>query len=232
MTNNYLEPLSFTITDEPEVGVDATCSVDNSDGAADGEMPIAALEEITFDYLWTLDGIPADGTNTVEVIWWGGEGQTSVTEDVVFEERDTSFDTVNIGDDKTTPDNGYVELGTAQWGADGIPAEFNYTLTQADLPVGECTSFTNTAMIAQTEQSAEATVEICPEPAADPESTPTPTPGPDPTPTPSGDPVVPVQAETNGLPKTGMDAGGLVAAVLLFIGAGGAAVMIRRKVRN
>lgn len=94
-------------------------------------------------------------------------GQITVTNEIVEPMSFTVTDVPAVGvDDQTAPDEGFVELGAAQWNADGVPAEFNYTLTQADLPVGECTSFVNTAMIDQTEQTTDAAVQICPDAAS------------------------------------------------------------------
>lgn len=217
VTNEIVEPMSVTVTDEASIGVDSSCTIVTSEGEPVGDLRLDASESVVLDYYCDLDGTPVDGTNTATVSW-GGDESSSVTEDVVFTQRDTSFNTITVGDDHANPDDGYTELGTATWNSDHMPTTFDYTLTAENLPLGECTTLTNTAMIYEMEWTTEATVEVCPEAAVI-------TPDPTPTPTPTPDPVA--------LASTGVDIeGGFLAIALLLMLAGGATMLSTRRPRR
>lgn len=216
VTNETVEALPFTVTDTPDVGVDATCDV-TLDGDPAEDVTISGAETVIFDYSCDLTSAPEDGTNTATVSWFDGEEEASVTEDVVFSQQEANFESITVVDDQTTPDQGWQTLGGADWNADGTPTQFTYTLTHDGLVTGECTSFTNVAMINETEQTTEATVKICPEAAA--------------APVPEVDPAP--EAETAPtLPKTGADVKTASAAALLLLITGGATLMLRRRQQN
>lgn len=211
VTNEFVEPVSVAVTDTPSVGIDATCRVVTATGALADDVQLVGEASVVLDYRCSFSEIPSDGSNTATATWNGGE--VSATADVAFTERSTNFETVTIVDDQGDPGSGHVELGQATWGNDGLWTVFTYTLTEDDLPVGECTSVTNTAWIAERELPTEATVEICPEAAA--------IPSPD-------EPVEPAapedpQSGATRLPATGsgLDAGfAVMAATMLLVGGG------------
>lgn len=221
VTNQYVEPLGgVVVTDEADVGATASCTVvpQDSDLAEDFDpeegITIPAEETVIYDYLCDLDGTPTDGENTATASWFSGDEQVSATEAVVFEEREANFDSVTVVDDQTTPNDGWADLGTADWNADGTPAEFTYTLTHEGLTVGECTTFTNTARINDTEQTTSADVEICPEASGGDTSGGSTPPG------------------TPGLPSTGADVNAAMITSLLLLLVGGGALTMRRYQRS
>ncbi len=224
VTNETVEPRQVVVADVPAIGVDATCNIFNSAGAPTDTLSLAGSESVTLDYVCSFDGTPADGTNTATVSW-GTDNSASVTEDVVFIERTASFKDITVVDDQGNPDGPYVELGTASWNSDRLLYVFDYTVTHENMPIGECTTVTNTAMIAEMERTTTATVEICPEAAVTPEPT---------------DPVTPEPTDpvtTNPIPPALVETGagttdGIVSASLLLMLAGSATVLAARRARH
>lgn len=195
----------ITVTNTPDVGVPASCVVVTEDGQPAENIAFGPEgDTVVFDYTCMFEGSPQDGTSTATVLWSGGGSEDSVTEDVVFTQRSTSFASVTVVDGQATGD--WETLGTADWNADGSATEFTYTTAHSGLAVGECTSVTNTAAIEETEQAVEETVEICPQAA-------------------------PASAEDQSLAKTGADVTGGVITSLLLLTAGGAALVLRRRLQ-
>ncbi len=137
----------------------ATCTVTG------GSSSIAAGATATFNYTCTYSAAPAANsqTNTATVTWTpigspndsttatAGVDWTTVTPSV-------SGGTITVVDDKTDPANP-VELGTAAY-TQANPIEFIYSKTFNGVG-GECTDYTNTAKIVETEKTAKAKVTVC-----------------------------------------------------------------------
>ncbi|MGO3235777.1 MAG: leucine-rich repeat protein [Canibacter sp.] len=234
VTNETVEPRTVSVADEPNIGVDASCVVETSTGISADDFTLPANESAQLPYYCTFEGVPEDDTNTA-TISWGNGSSNSVTEDVVFTQRDTSFYWVTVGDDHANPESGYSELVINGWNSQSAAYDENYTVTFENLPLDECTAVTNTAIIFEMERTAEATVEICPESVADtpePDGTPDKQPVliPDQTPEPGATPAQ--TPESAGLAQTGsqISAGGLTIAALLLL-AGGTALIRSRRVR-
>jgi hypothetical protein len=114
---------------------------------------------LTLHYTCTTDGTTAK--NTVNVTWDKDTYHTptgSATDDA-----DVSFNMTEVNeiitviDDKTDPGNP-VNLGTWNWN-DG-PHTFEYALEKQGV-AGECTNYTNTAVIEGTDQKASEIVTVC-----------------------------------------------------------------------
>lgn len=213
VTNQTDALLRITVTEEADVGTDATCTVTTPDGGDADDLPIEAAETLQLDYDCTLDGDPNDGSTTTLVSWFGGEAETSLDEPVEFSTGPAPFQRITVLDDHASGEQDWIELGTAEWNDDGTPAVFTYTQTHDGLVLDDCSTITNTAMIAETEQIATADIDICPEADA--------TGGPD--------DVADTAPPAWTLPYTGINATGLlgIAATLLTIG--GATLIARRR---
>jgi hypothetical protein len=68
--------------------------------------------------------------------------------------------TVTVTDDKAGTVGAPATLGTADWNAGGQPTLFDYTLPLSAVP-GQCQTWTNTATIVETKQSAGEQVQVC-----------------------------------------------------------------------
>src|SRR5690625_4086765 len=160
--NEWLD-ITADVTDTVDVGGGAMCVV------TDGEdVVIPAGESVELDYTCTFVFQPGfSGTNTATATWdedaptpsSSAVGTAEITPEDWSETPINS--TVQVYDDQTDPANP-VHLGTAVWNAAGEPTVFTYSLELEGTP-GTCVEYTNTAWIAQTQQSAEETVTVCAE---------------------------------------------------------------------
>ncbi|GAA1405771.1 hypothetical protein GCM10009614_04170 [Glutamicibacter uratoxydans] len=149
-----------TVTDTVDIdGV--TCTIDAEDadaGTAGLQIAVPAGAQLQLPY--SCDGTPKKltGTNTVAISW--GEDSTATADAAINYTLDQETNAqITVVDDKTDPANP-VELGTANWNAQGTPIDFDYTLRHQAV-AGECTDFTNTAVILQTGATDSTTVTLC-----------------------------------------------------------------------
>ncbi|GAA1147281.1 vWA domain-containing protein [Ornithinicoccus hortensis] len=150
------DPVVVDVTDVPDVGAGVTCTVTDGEGV---EVP--AGESVTLDYVCDIpEGtVPTDGTNTATVTWDGGSATGSADVEFVLDEE--FDDVVTVVDDQTTPGE-EVELGTVNVHEDELPTTFEYSL-DLEGTLGECVTYDNTATIVETEQPADASVQVCSE---------------------------------------------------------------------
>ncbi|MBK8758261.1 MAG: hypothetical protein IPM08_14410 [Actinomycetales bacterium] len=162
---NDFQPVTVDITDVPNVGGGAVCTV--TDGAG---VIVPAGGSASRDYTCTLTGMPSSysaGTNTATATVTSGTvstaAVTSSAAPVVFTEATSVDKSVTVLDDKTVP-GASTSLGTADWNAAGTPVTFTYSVTQHPTAVGACTAYTNTAWIdlaTASDPSASTTVQAC-----------------------------------------------------------------------
>lgn len=161
---NDFKSMTVDITDVPNVGPGATCTVTDGD---DVVVPAGTLVEdvvvpgtASRDYICTVPEQPLyeGGTNTAVVAWDGGAA-SSEPEPVVFALAGETDKTVTVVDDQTVPGE-EVELGQATWNDLGDPTEFTYSL-ELEAAANECETYVNTAEIVETGQFDDATVEAC-----------------------------------------------------------------------
>ncbi|MCM3660803.1 VWA domain-containing protein [Georgenia satyanarayanai] len=158
--NEWLD-ITADVTDTVDVGGGAVCAV------ADGEdVLVGAGETVTLSYTCTFVTQPSySGTNTATATWADTvpTPSTTATGTADIEAADWAQtpinQTITVIDDQTDPANP-VPLGPATWNAEGTPTVFTYSLELEGTP-GACVEYTNTAWIAQTQQSAEEVVEVC-----------------------------------------------------------------------
>ncbi len=122
---------------------------------------------------------------------------------------------VDVVDDQTNPGS-EVALGQAEWNADGTPTTFTYSL-DLDAEANECEEYTNTAEIVQTEQTDDATVEVC---------------GPEILPTEQFRPPPLIKGVEGGLPTTGGPSLGLAGAGIGLLISGIALMITSRRRRS
>lgn len=161
---NDFQTMTVDITDVPDVGGGAVCTVEDGEGVL---IPKATVvddvlvpAEVTRNYSCTFTAKPTytGGSNKALATWDGGSAMSGATP-IVFSLDDETNKEITVTDDMVdlkAPE----ALGTADWNADGEPTEFEYTLTQQGVS-GECTDYTNTAVIEETEQEASETVTLC-----------------------------------------------------------------------
>ena len=154
---NKWEAITADITDVVDSGGGAQCTVGEGSGVS-----VAALATVTLNYTCTFASQPADGVNTATATWdrksaATPSGSATGTADVVFVPSSQTDKTITVVDDKTDPTHP-VTLGTATYGEE--PTTFTYTVNQTGTP-GQCTKYTNTAVIRETEQSALKVVTVC-----------------------------------------------------------------------
>ncbi len=159
---NDFQTMTVDITDVPDVGGGAVCTVTDGEGVV---IPVATVvdnvlipAEVTRDYSCSFTSEPEyeGGSNKAFATWDGGSA-SSLDEPITFTLDDETNKEITVTDDMVDLDAPEV-LGTADW-SDG-PEEFDYTLTQKGVS-GECTDYTNTAVIEETEQEASETVTLC-----------------------------------------------------------------------
>ncbi|MHC6175303.1 prealbumin-like fold domain-containing protein [Glutamicibacter sp. X7] len=138
----------------------------DADAEADGfQVMLGDGEQITLDYECQ---IPADTDvsqsyeNTASINW-GVDRSATATVEFDFELNELTDDSVQVTDDQTNPENP-VQLGTATVN-DPQSQVFSYDL-QLDGVAGECTSYTNTAVIdevrgADEDNTGSALTEVC-----------------------------------------------------------------------
>jgi hypothetical protein len=154
---NDWEDITATVTDVPSVGGGATCAV--TDGV---NVVVPKSGSVDLAYSCTFSGAPSNGTNTATATWNANtfhtpSGTASGSTAAAFTIAKETHETITVVDDKTDPANP-VTLGTRD-AADG-PHTFTYSLTKQGV-AGTCTSYTNTATITETGQSAAKTVTVC-----------------------------------------------------------------------
>ena len=213
--NDHVEPV---VTVEQSVSFEGlTCEVITAD--QDPDMPgVQVLVPAMVDGVdgtavveYGCSGEPDDYTGmvTASVAYQdANENDTVVTatNDVAYELDAEVNKTITVLDDKTDPTSDPVILGTADWNEEGIATEFDYTL-RFDAVVGETVAYTNTAWIAETEQSDTETVKI----TADTPIVPI---------TPPAKPVPPAKPTPKPLPPTGVEGSGWLLAL------GGSALLL------
>ncbi|PYF99679.1 hypothetical protein SAMN05216184_106196 [Georgenia satyanarayanai] len=158
--NEWLD-ITADVTDTVDVGGGAVCTVAGGD-----DVLVAAGATVDLSYTCTFVTQPSySGTNTATATWADTVPTpgTSATGTADVEPGDWAQtpinETITVVDDQTDPASP-VELGPATWNADGTPTVFTYSLELEGAP-GACVEYTNTAWIAQTQQSAEEVVEVC-----------------------------------------------------------------------
>ncbi|MBK8733626.1 MAG: hypothetical protein IPL93_12455 [Actinomycetales bacterium] len=161
---NDFQSVTVDITDVPNVGGGATCTV------TDGWAEIPAGGSVTRTYTCTLTGMPSSytaGSNAATATVTAGSvptaAVTSAAVPVAFTETTSVDKNVPVLDDKTVAGTS-TSLGTAEWNATGTPVTFSYSVTQHPTTVGGCTAYTNTAWIdltTATDPSASTTVQAC-----------------------------------------------------------------------
>ena len=154
---NSWEPITANITDVVDSGGGSSCLVTGATG-----LVVPASGSVTLPYTCSFTSKPANGTNTATATWSSESASTphgtaTGAAPVVFVPNSETNKTVTLVDDKTDPANP-VTLGTATWGE--TPTVFTYSLTFPGV-AGQCTTLTNTAAIAQTQQSAAKAVQVC-----------------------------------------------------------------------
>jgi hypothetical protein len=141
-----------------DLGGDPTCTVTDGTGRS-----VPALGSVTVAFACTFATAPATaGTVSATALWNAataftptGTAAASAAAALVLDQ--SSHDVVTVHDDVAVPGN-VVELGTAAW-SDG-PAAFSYPVTKTAVG-GQCSSFTNTAILVETQQQAQQTAELC-----------------------------------------------------------------------
>jgi len=156
--NEYDEgTVTVEITDVTDVG--GTCEVIDGEG-----IVIAPGATEVFDYVCSFDEQPDyEGTNTATVTWTGPDQEpreVSFELPVVFELDEETNLTVDVYDDKVTGVAPGELLGEATWNAEGTPIDFEYAMEFPGV-VGECTDYTNTAVIPATGDETDETVTVC-----------------------------------------------------------------------
>ncbi|QNN54287.1 prealbumin-like fold domain-containing protein [Nocardioides mesophilus] len=159
--NDY-KTITVDLTDVPATGGGAKCTV--TDGT-DVVVPMATLSggklvpgKVSRPYSCTFDSQPTyDGATNTAIAAWDGGSAASVPTAIPFTVDDETNKVITVTDDMVDLPTSAV-LGTADW-SEGAKT-FTYTLTQEGVS-GECTDYTNTAVIAETDQDAQETVTLC-----------------------------------------------------------------------
>ncbi|MBM7518245.1 sortase domain-containing protein [Nocardioides nitrophenolicus] len=151
---NDFKDLSAGITVTLDVGGPATCVATGS--------PVTVPAGQTVDVPIACD-LPdsgyVDGTATVSVAWAAGSPVVTQVPVAFVLDAETNR-TVTVTDDKAGTVGAPATLGTANWNAQGQPTAFDYTLPLSATP-GQCQTWTNTATIVETQQSANEQVRVC-----------------------------------------------------------------------
>jgi hypothetical protein len=155
---NDWEAVVADVTVTTDLATDAVCTV--TDGVA---RSVPQGGELVLPYSCTFTTPPTlAGTVTATATWDAAAAATAVgtadnTVPAQLALTSETHKTVTVTDDKTDPTK-VVTLGTATWGA--TPTDFTYSLTK-QAAGGTCATYTNTAALADTDQSATATVQLC-----------------------------------------------------------------------
>jgi hypothetical protein len=154
---NAWESITANVTDQVNVGGSGTCALTGG-----GTVTVAASSSAVLDYSCTFSSQPTNGTNTATATWDATAASTPTgtatgTATVTFATTSKTNETITVVDDMTDPSHP-VTLGTATFG-DG-PKTFTYSVSKQGV-AGACNSYTNTATISETGQSASKTVTVC-----------------------------------------------------------------------
>lgn len=155
---NDWEDVVADVTVTTDLAADAVCTVTDGVGRT-----VPEGGELVLPYSCTFTTAPAlAGTVTATSTWDPKAAATAVgtadsTVPAELALTSETHKTVTVTDDKTDPTH-VVTLGTATWG--DTPTEFTYSLTKTAVG-GTCGTYTNTAALAGTDQSATATVQVC-----------------------------------------------------------------------
>jgi hypothetical protein len=160
---NDFEDVVADVTVTSDLGGGVLCAVVDGTDAV-----IPKSDGATFAYTCSFTGTPLlTGSMTATVTWDAAAAATAVdsTTDVLpvtLELLTETHKTITVTDDKTDPANP-VQLGTAAY--DEGEKSFTYSLTKAGIPGTEaapgCATYTNIAMIVETEQSDTQDVTLC-----------------------------------------------------------------------
>ena len=150
---NAYKSLTVGLSTLTSLGGGSTCAL------TPGQDPVVpASGQRTYTYACTFTGQPAySGTGTTTVTW--DKGTVAISAPVTFALDQETDKVVDVVDDQTVPGQ-VVALGQATWNAEGTPTTFTYGLDLA-ADANECETYTNTAAIVQTAQTAQASVEVC-----------------------------------------------------------------------
>jgi len=154
--NTYADgAVTAQVTDVPEVGGGATCTV-----AGGQSVTLEPGQTRTLSYACSFTGRPQDGTNSATATWTGPDQEQrsswSGAVPVSFTPTGGANREVEVTDSLTTDS----VIGTAYWNAEREPTVIEYHLTH-DGEEGRCVDYTNTARITQTGQSDSETVTVC-----------------------------------------------------------------------
>ncbi len=168
---NDWEAVTVTsVTDALDSSLGGTCTVTGL--TATNAVLAKGGGSVTVNYSCTYSAKPSSysGTNTATATWdaaaaFTTNGSASGQTPVNFALTKEVNKTVTVTDQAvitgtTTGASATKTLGTATWNADGTPTVFIYTNTYS-VPKNGCTSYTNTATITATGQTATAVVKVC-----------------------------------------------------------------------
>jgi hypothetical protein len=215
---NDWEPVVTDVTVSPDLGGSPTCTVAGGTG-----LTLAAGETRQLTYTCDFGGTPALSGNVTATATWDpmaastSVGSADATTAVDLALHNEINRVVTVVDDKTDPANP-VTLGTWDY-LDG-PHDFTYAITQTGVD-NVCTDYPNVASIAETEQTATASVRLC-HTFTGGGGGPVITPTPSPTPITGG----------GGLPFTGAALGLMARTALALLGAGLVLLLVSRKRRQ
>lgn len=167
---NDWETVTVTsVTDAIDASLGGTCTVTGL--TAQNAVLAKGGGSLTLNYSCSYPTKPSSytGTNTATATWDAGaahttSGSATGQAPVNFAMTKEVNKTVTVTDQAvvtgTTTVASAKTLGTATWNADGTPTVFAYTNTYS-VPKNGCTSYTNTATITETGQTATAVVKVC-----------------------------------------------------------------------
>jgi len=164
----------ITVTNPNKVDVPLTALTDKIGGTSctidlPDDLTVPAEGTLVVDYTCTPSATAdTSGTNTATATWdksklLGTSGAAAGTKDFDFADAvvtDLNAKTVTITDQFTNPAGPAVVLGQHTWTGEGESQSWTYD-RELQGTVGACTEVDNTATIVETEQSDDATVELC-----------------------------------------------------------------------
>ncbi len=173
---NDWQSVDVTVTDQVDVGGDATCQVVSIAGAPDMvdadpsaegfQTTLEASQTLVFNYSCTFGSQPNyEGSNTAEVTWSASEASTassSATEVVEVNAGDWTQTPLNETVTVTDPLHEFDPAWTISYSDGPQTRTYSYTWTVDE--AGKCQSFMNTATITGSNQlvkSDDAEVEAC-----------------------------------------------------------------------
>jgi hypothetical protein len=162
---NDFEDITADVTvASSDLGGGVLCAV------VDGEDAVipASSEGVTFSYTCSFTSAPLLTGSLVATVTWDkdvaatADDSATDTLPVTLELANETHKSITVTDDKTDPANP-VQLGTATY--DDGEKSFTYSLTKAGIPGTEgapgCATYTNIALIVETEQSDTQDVTLC-----------------------------------------------------------------------